>query len=96
MIIKKPNNKINRPVTSDWIIQSLIYWSQRLQNRNLIPHSAIQLGWRKNTTDKPLIVSKLLLVVRAWIYEQNKIKNLLSINNQIKLKPKPNYGKILR
>lgn len=53
-------------------------------------------GWRKNTTNEPLAISKLLLVVRAWIYEQNKIKNLLSINNQIKLKPKPNYGKILR
>lgn len=36
------------------------------------------------------------MVVKAWIDEQNKINNLLSINNQIKLKPKPNYGKILR
>lgn len=36
------------------------------------------------------------MVVRAWIDEQNKINNLLSINNQTKLKPKPNYGKILR
>jgi len=29
-------------------------------------------GWRKNTTDEPLAISKLLLVVRAWIDEQNK------------------------
>ena len=32
------------------------------------------LGWRKNTTNEPLAINKLLLVVRAWIDEQNKIK----------------------
>ena len=32
----------------------------------------ISFGWRKNTTDEPLAISKLLLVVRAWIDEQNR------------------------
>ena len=56
----------------------------------------INYGWRKNTTDEPLAISKLLLVVRAWIDEQNKINNLLSISHKAGLNPKPNYGKILR
>lgn len=60
------------------------------------PLGAKILGWRRNTTNEPIAISKLLLVVRTWIDEQNKINNLLSINNQIKLKPKPNYGKILK
>lgn len=54
----------------------------------------IQFGWRKNTTDEPLEISKLLLVVRAWIDEQNRANNLSSINHKARLKP--NYGKILR
>lgn len=56
----------------------------------------IQFGWRKNTTNEPLAISKLLLVVRAWIDEQNKINNLLSISRKAELKLKPNCGKILK
>lgn len=56
----------------------------------------IPIGWRKNTTNEPLAISKLLLVVRAWINEQSKTNNLISIGYQAKLKPKPNYGKILK
>lgn len=47
-------------------------------------------------TDEPLAISKLLLAVRAWIDEQNKINNLLSISHKAELKLKPNYDKILR
>ncbi len=49
----------------------------------------IPFGWRKNTTNEPLAIRKLLLVVRAWIDEQNKINNLLSISHKAKLKLKP-------
>lgn len=55
----------------------------------------IQFGWRKNTIDKPLEISKLLLVVRAWIDEQNRANNLLSIDYKIKSK-NIKYGRILR
>lgn len=55
----------------------------------------IQFGWRNSTTIEPLAISKLLLIVRVWIDEQNKINNLLSISHKAKLKPKPDYGKIL-
>jgi hypothetical protein len=42
------------------------------------------------------MISKLLLIVRAWIDEQGKINNLLSISHKARLKPKPDYGKILK
>lgn len=61
----------------------------------LLRDSRFVCGWRKNTTNEPLAISKLLLVVRAWIDEQNKINNLLSISCKAKLKLKPDCGKIL-
>ena len=57
---------------------------------------SIIFGWRKNTTNEPMTVSKLLLAVRSWIDEQSKINNLLSINRKAKLKLKSDCGKILK
>ena len=63
---------------------------------SMVDFAKISTGWHNNTTIEPLAISKLLLIVRAWINEQNKISNLLSISHKARLKPKPDYGKILR
>ena len=60
----------------------------------MVDLTKISTSWHKNTTNEPLAISKLLLVIRAWVDERNKINNLLSISH--KAGPKPNYGKILR